>query len=189
MINTYIGQRVRDLRTEKGLTQEQLAQRAELANKTVVSSIETGRYAPSAATIQKLSHALGVEAGDLFPKATSRSPQDKAVERGLVATLVADMNRLFADFLPPEEVDPKRAEYAAHRIDRIIEEGMRLHGLWNPNMLDYEEVPGLEDFDIALGYWGQYALAVLKAAEQKETDRNRKAGLTMIIESLEKKVA
>lgn len=62
-----IGQRVRRLRETKGLTQQDLAQAAELALSNV-AQIERGKIAdPRASTLQALAKALGVKVGDLFP--------------------------------------------------------------------------------------------------------------------------
>jgi transcriptional regulator with XRE-family HTH domain len=48
-----------------------------------ISQIETGTRNPSVATLWKIADALGVEVGDLFPKAQSPLPFDEAAGRSL----------------------------------------------------------------------------------------------------------
>ena len=70
-----IGERVRHRREELGLTGAQLAARAGMAP-SAVSQIETGRRSPSSTSVIKLADALGVEAGELFPKVQPTLPLD-----------------------------------------------------------------------------------------------------------------
>jgi len=63
-----IGTEIRRRREEMGLTGAQLAARAGMAP-SAVSQIETGKRSPSSSSVMKLAQALGVEAGELFPKA------------------------------------------------------------------------------------------------------------------------
>lgn len=193
MLNVFIGQRVRELRKERGLTQAELADRAGLSDKRVISQMELGNHTPSAFSIEKLARALGVEAGDLFPKDLARSQQERE-QRVLVAKLIAQMREVLAELVPPEEVHPSRAEYIAKLVDNIFVDGMALHGRWDPHSLGYDKVPGLKDYDAALTDWLNYALELLKEAREKEAraedpNRSRVAGLTLIIDSLERRVA
>ena len=59
------GNRVRELRTDAGLTQEELAHRAGLSRKTV-SRVEVGTYSPRLYHVFELAHALGRPTVDLF---------------------------------------------------------------------------------------------------------------------------
>lgn len=61
---TEFGQRLRELRLERGLSQERLGELAGL-DRTYVSSAEAGRRNVSLKTIHKLAEALEVEARDL----------------------------------------------------------------------------------------------------------------------------
>ena len=56
---------VRQLRTEAGLRQEDLAARVSVSRQTIIS-IENGRYNPSLELAWKLSRALGVRIEELF---------------------------------------------------------------------------------------------------------------------------
>ena len=57
--------RVREVRTRRSLTQEELAQRVGLTRQSVIS-IENGRYLPGIETALRLSSALGTRLDQLF---------------------------------------------------------------------------------------------------------------------------
>jgi transcriptional regulator with XRE-family HTH domain len=60
-----LGARIKELRKQKGLTQEQLAERVDLAAR-YISLIEVGRSSPSLETIDSIAATLGVELKELF---------------------------------------------------------------------------------------------------------------------------
>lgn len=59
------GPRVKELRIEKGLSQEALAQRAGISFSTV-NKVENRRKSPTLATLDKLAEALGVDTKELL---------------------------------------------------------------------------------------------------------------------------
>jgi len=59
------GRRIRVLRKRKGMTQEQLAEAADISV-DFLSLMERGVNAPSFATLERLADALGVPAKELF---------------------------------------------------------------------------------------------------------------------------
>jgi transcriptional regulator with XRE-family HTH domain len=59
------GQRVRELREKRGLSQEKLAQASDLTT-SFVSTIEGGKKVPSLTTVLKLARGLKVDAAELF---------------------------------------------------------------------------------------------------------------------------
>jgi transcriptional regulator with XRE-family HTH domain len=59
------GQNVRKQRTDKGLSQEALADKADL-DPTYISGIERGVRNPSLLSIVRIAKALGIESGNLF---------------------------------------------------------------------------------------------------------------------------
>lgn len=58
------GQRVREVRLEKSMTQEQLAEAAGL-HPTFISNVERGYRVPSVPTLLRLARSLGVSPGAL----------------------------------------------------------------------------------------------------------------------------
>ena len=61
------GLAVRQLREQRGWSQEQLAERSDL-NRSYVGEIERGRVIPSIVTAQKLAHALQLNAAGLLAR-------------------------------------------------------------------------------------------------------------------------
>lgn len=59
------GQTIKELREKKGISQEKLAECADL-ERTFVSWMETGKKQPTITTFFKLSHALEVSPSDLM---------------------------------------------------------------------------------------------------------------------------
>jgi len=57
--------RVRELRTQQGLTQEEIAERVGVSRQTIIS-IESGRYNPSILLAYKLARVFGQSIEDLF---------------------------------------------------------------------------------------------------------------------------
>jgi transcriptional regulator with XRE-family HTH domain len=64
-IKSAFGQRVRELRTKKGLSQEALALACDL-DRTYIGGIERGERNVSLINIRKVADALGVPAKELF---------------------------------------------------------------------------------------------------------------------------
>ena len=63
-----IGQRIKQLRVMKGLTQEELADRAELS-KGFISQVERDLTSPSIATLMDILQCLGVSVSEFFTEA------------------------------------------------------------------------------------------------------------------------
>ena len=64
------GDRVKELRTAHGWSQEDFAHRANL-DRTYISGIERGRRNPTLDIIHRLAEALNVNVADLFPRGGS----------------------------------------------------------------------------------------------------------------------
>lgn len=62
----FVGKRIRELRAAKGLTQQELARRADL-EQSHISRLERGEYSPSAMTVAKLAKAMGVGVSEIDP--------------------------------------------------------------------------------------------------------------------------
>lgn len=65
-VSRRFGEKVRKLRKERGISQEELAGRAGL-HRTYVSSVERGERNVSLETIDKLARGLGFPMSDLMP--------------------------------------------------------------------------------------------------------------------------
>ncbi len=63
--NLLIGSKIKDLRKQNGLTQQELADRAELT-KGFISQLERGQVSPSVVTLFDLIECLGVTPGEFF---------------------------------------------------------------------------------------------------------------------------
>lgn len=64
-LKSYFGTAIRQYREKQGLSQESLAEKAEL-DRTYVSGIERGRRNPSLLSIERLAKALGIGLDELF---------------------------------------------------------------------------------------------------------------------------
>ena len=60
------GERVRELRLERGMSQEQLADKAGL-HRTAISFIEIAKRSSTLETVERLAKALRVQPADLMP--------------------------------------------------------------------------------------------------------------------------
>ena len=64
-VNIKIGEKIKDLRNQNGLTQQELADRTELT-KGYISQLERGQVAPSVVILLDLIECLGTTASDFF---------------------------------------------------------------------------------------------------------------------------
>ena len=71
-IKFRFGQRLRELRRERGLSQEELAFRAGL-HRTYVSSVERGQRNVALVNLEKLSRVLEIDIADLFRGMSTRT--------------------------------------------------------------------------------------------------------------------
>jgi transcriptional regulator with XRE-family HTH domain len=63
---TMLGQKIRELRTSKGMTQQRLAEKADVSH-SLISALESGRRKyVSAPEIDRVAEALDLPAGDLW---------------------------------------------------------------------------------------------------------------------------
>ena len=60
-----VGERIKKIRLEKGLTQKQLAEKCGLFDSTI-RKYESGRQNPKIETVEKIANALGVETSELL---------------------------------------------------------------------------------------------------------------------------
>lgn len=72
------GQKLKEIRTSRGLTQAQLAEEAQVTT-SYITRLENGTSAPGIDLVARLAKALGAEIADLLP--TEPRPDDLAVLR------------------------------------------------------------------------------------------------------------
>jgi transcriptional regulator with XRE-family HTH domain len=91
-LKKMIGIRIGDLRKQKGLTQEKLAEKMGVSPK-YLSSIERGKENPTLTTIINLAQSMDVEISDIF---TFIEVEDPSKRKSLIASLLkeADENQL-----------------------------------------------------------------------------------------------
>ena len=100
-----IGSKLKEIRTLKGLTQEELADRAELS-KGFISQLERNLTSPSIATLTDILQCLGTTLGEFF----NETPEEQVVFgkadyfEKYDAELKNDRYELVNDFLPRIEV-------------------------------------------------------------------------------------
>jgi transcriptional regulator with XRE-family HTH domain len=125
-----IGEEVRRRREALGLTGAQLAARAGLAP-SAVSQIETGKRSPTSMSVMKLAAAMGIEAGELYPKkpqaplpleqplTTSPEIREWLGERGAKFALMTKAE--FSELVLSMDVDTDGADLLDD-IERLVEE-------------------------------------------------------------------
>jgi len=84
-IKVLFGRRIKELRKNCGLSQEELAEKAEVSSK-YISRIEMGQSFPSIETLAKLADALNVELKDFFEFA-HKTPSQKELKEILNSLL------------------------------------------------------------------------------------------------------
>jgi transcriptional regulator with XRE-family HTH domain len=93
-LSLAVGERIRALRTEEGMTIEQLAEQSETGSKGHLSNIERGLVRPNINTLKQVADGLGVKPLDLltFPR---RSVREKLIDltRNLKTSRLMEMVR------------------------------------------------------------------------------------------------
>lgn len=74
-IRDVFASNLRTLRQAKGLSQEELAHRADI-HRTYVSSLERSQYSATIDMVDSLARILGVQAADLLKRDTAVVPKD-----------------------------------------------------------------------------------------------------------------
>ena len=90
-IKLLIGQRIRDLRKQRGLSQEALGWKAEL-HFTYIGAVERGEKNCSIITLEKIAKGLEININDIF---------DTAIHKTDINKLKKEINKKI-DLLPPQ---------------------------------------------------------------------------------------
>jgi transcriptional regulator with XRE-family HTH domain len=92
-----LGRRIRSLRNEKGWTQQELGDQAEV-NYKFIGEIERGQQNPSLNVLVKIAAALGVDLPDLFryeQEITDRKEIEKRISKTLQNIPEKELKRIF----------------------------------------------------------------------------------------------
>ena len=137
-INGKIGRKIKDLRLQKGLTQQELADRTELT-KGYISQLEHGTVAPSVITLLDLIECLGTTPSDFFreeqPEQVVFSEQgffEKIDEGGssiqwIVPTAQKNLMEPLLVRLEPHRKLPKDVPHSGEEFGYVISGRVRLH--------------------------------------------------------------
>ena len=117
-----LGERVRQLRKDRGWTLEQAAVQAGLARSTL-SKIENGQMSPTYEALKKLAEGLGISVPQLFTppskaQVTGRMAVTKAGEGQAQATATYE-HELLAGGLTKKQMLPYRARIRARRVEEF----------------------------------------------------------------------
>jgi transcriptional regulator with XRE-family HTH domain len=117
-----LGERVRDLRKERGWTLEQAASQAGVARSTL-SKIENGQMSPTYEVLRKLAQGLSISVPQLFtppsrPQASGRMAVTTAAEGHAQATATYE-HRLLAGAFRGKQMLPYTARIRARSLDEF----------------------------------------------------------------------
>ena len=100
-IDQHVGERIRLRRTERGLTQEQLAAALDISYQQV-QKYETGANRISAGRIYEIAHTLGVEVGYFFDGLAEGASAPPPLEHGGRQRSAIELVRKFTQIEDPE---------------------------------------------------------------------------------------
>jgi len=90
-----LGEHIRELRKISGITQEELGEKSVLSYK-FIGELERGQVNVSLDSIARIADALGVKAGDLFPREVDIFPQFSSQDLQLIKKALRLLNRTFS---------------------------------------------------------------------------------------------
>ncbi|WP_174851364.1 XRE family transcriptional regulator [Streptococcus suis] len=106
----YIGQRIKDFRLSRNMTQKELAKRIGMGD-TTIANYEKGFRSPKKDTLFDLADVFGVSIDDLFPQRTPTTPPNSLIEQisdkvvQLTEKGKKDVLRFTSELLEREEAD------------------------------------------------------------------------------------
>ena len=89
-VKTLFGMRIKELRKNSGLSQEELAEQVEISSK-YLSRVEMGQHFPSIDTLVKLADVLNVELKDFF-EFTHETPNPREL-KGILNSLLKEADK------------------------------------------------------------------------------------------------
>lgn len=88
------GQKLRKLRQEKGLTQQQLAEKLGYVTNSYVSDVEKGKFIPSKEKLKKIAKALNVSFEELKNLLTESKIEELGIKEPELINLFKDIPKL-----------------------------------------------------------------------------------------------
>jgi transcriptional regulator with XRE-family HTH domain len=135
-------ERIRQLRTKRGLSQAKLAVMADMDPATL-NRLERGTGNPNLKTLERVADALGVEVADFFPKAPGRSSLEPSLLNGLEEERrPAILARGVADAVDKWDATVSNPDASPYEISAAVDAALDLGGalagqLGEPSTLGY----------------------------------------------------
>ncbi len=137
LIEEQIGAKIRNLRNQNGLTQEELADRTELT-KGFISQLERGLTAPSVSTLQDIVESLGTNLSDffheeddiqvVFPKEDCFEKEDESANiKWLVVTAQSRSIEPILVELKPKQSLPEDKPHEGEEFGYVLEGKIKIH--------------------------------------------------------------
>ena len=137
LIEEHIGAKIRNLRNQNGLTQEELADRTELT-KGFISQLERGLTAPSVSTLSDIVECLGTNLSDffyeeddiqiVFPKEDCFEKEDEnASIKWLVVTAQSRSIEPILVELKPKQSLPEDKPHDGEEFGYVLEGKIKIH--------------------------------------------------------------
>ncbi len=138
MIERQIGEKIKNLRNQNGLTQEELADRTELT-KGFISQLERGLTAPSVSTLADIVECLGTNLSDffheeddiqiIFPKEDcfEKEDEDGNFITWLVATAQSRSIEPILVNLQPKQTLPEDKPHEGEEFGYVLEGKIKVH--------------------------------------------------------------
>lgn len=137
LIEEQIGAKIRNLRNQNGLTQEELADRTELT-KGFISQLERGLTAPSVSTLSDIVECLGTNLSDffyeeddiqiVFPKEDCFEKEDEnASIKWLVVTAQSRSIEPILVELKPKQSLPEDKPHDGEEFGYVLEGKIKIH--------------------------------------------------------------
>ncbi|HEL2003087.1 TPA: helix-turn-helix transcriptional regulator [Streptococcus suis] len=169
----YIGQRIKDFRLSRNMTQKELAKRIGMGD-TTIANYEKGFRSPKKDTLFDLADVFGVSIDDLFPQRTPTTAPNSLVEQisDKVVQLHQDRQKNVLSYAKEQLDEQKRATTISDKTIDLYDARKRISlpvpgkvsagtGYWQEDDYDTmvsfyaDDIPDQKDFDtiaIAVGH-------------------------------------
>ncbi|HEM6455988.1 TPA: helix-turn-helix domain-containing protein [Streptococcus suis] len=169
----YIGQRIKDFRLSRNMTQKELAKRIGMGD-TTIANYEKGFRSPKKDTLFDLADVFGVSIDDLFPQRTPTTAPNSLIEQisDKVVQLHQDRQKNVLSYATEQLDEQERANTISDKVIDLYDTRKRISlpvpgkvsagtGYWQEDDYDTmvsfyaDDIPDQKDFDtiaIAVGH-------------------------------------